>query len=104
MRKRKTPVSLPADFVVTAEMNAWAQANVPQVDLNWQGIKFRSYYEGKRKLDWVKAWRNWMLRAAEYQRRDAQVPTDVRTPLTFRDPYLTYSTAQVVGDPWAAGQ
>lgn len=110
-QSRRTASSLlPDDFVVTAEMQAWARDNAPHADLVWEGKKFKNHWLGQRKADWPRAWRNWMLKAEEYWLRDngaraaAQVPTDVRTPLTFRDPYLSYPTSPVItaeNDPWA---
>lgn len=59
---------LPEDFTVTAEMVAWARANVPHVDGRLQTDMFIDHFRAASganasKQDWVAAWRNWMRKA-----------------------------------------
>lgn len=63
--KLKRGGRIPADFVVTPEMVAWARVNAPDVDGRLQTAAFIDYWKGipgQRgvKLDWVATWRNWM--------------------------------------------
>jgi hypothetical protein len=67
---------LPDDFMITPEMKAWAQTNVPQLAGAGETDKFTDYWRSipgakGRKTDWVATWRNWMRKAAESQ---AQIP------------------------------
>jgi hypothetical protein len=57
---------IPEDFAVTAEMVAWAKEKAPAVDGKLATERFKNHFEamtgrGSTKLDWVKAWRNWLL-------------------------------------------
>jgi hypothetical protein len=59
-----------SDFKVTQEMVDWfVDAKIP-VDPNKQTELFIDYYlgTGKTMKDWFAAWRNWMRKAAEYQK------------------------------------
>lgn len=71
-RPRKRGTRIPEDFVVTAEMVAWAKAKVPHVDGKWETEKFINHWQGESgpnatKIDWVAAWRKWMQNAADRQ-------------------------------------
>lgn len=65
---KRRATRIPQDFTATAEMVAWARAEVPGVDGRRETQKFINYYiaapdsKGK-KVDWVATWRNWMLNA-----------------------------------------
>lgn len=62
---------VPEDFAITAHLRAWAAEKVPGVDLELQTIKFVNHWSNKLgkdalKLDWNRAWQNWVIQAAEY--------------------------------------
>ncbi len=62
---------LPDDFAITPSMRKWALANVPQLANSRETEKFRNHWAAASgrtavKVDWAAAWRNWMLRAAEF--------------------------------------
>ncbi len=67
-RKRgvKTPVAEP--FVVTDSMRAWAEGKAPEASVERETEKFVNHAlaNGRECKDWEAAWRNWMLRAAEF--------------------------------------
>lgn len=48
-------------------MRAWANAKVPQVDIDKEHEKFCDYWlaHGKRMANWEATWRNWMRRCPE---------------------------------------
>lgn len=50
---------------MTGEMVLWAQAEAPGVNLERETTKFRNHEFTNPKTDWVKTWKNWMLRACE---------------------------------------
>lgn len=57
---------LPEDFTVTPDMVAWAQEHTPAVNGKQATEMFINHWESATgrnatKLDWVKAWKNWML-------------------------------------------
>ena len=72
-RVKKTPVPLPEPFLITAEMLAWAKAEVPGVDVDLEAKKFLNHWRGKSRADWAKTWRNWMLNALGYKQERGQV-------------------------------
>lgn len=80
---------IPDAFYVTAEMRAWAQAKVPNVNLVRETEKFCNYWRAKggreaRKLDWPATWRNWMLNADDsLQRTNGRVMTDREQSMSF---------------------
>jgi hypothetical protein len=62
---------LPEDFAVTEDMKTWARENVPNIGWS-EHEKFMDHFlsisgPNSRKVDWVRAWRNWMRRANEQQ-------------------------------------
>lgn len=66
--KKATKISSP--FQVTEDMMDWlADAKLP-IDWMKQTELFVDYYiaNGKTMKDWAAAWRNWMRKAAEYQK------------------------------------
>lgn len=74
---------VPDDFTITEDMKAWAAANVPGVNLEWQTQKFIDYFaslSGQRaiKKDWRRAWQNWMR--TEYERTAPQLQGKVFDP------------------------
>jgi hypothetical protein len=89
---RQRGTRLPEDFRVDDSMKAWFHTHCPKVDGARETLKFRNYWAAKSgkdatKLDWVKTWQNWMLRAAEDVGRRpgnavARVDTDRRPSTT----------------------
>jgi hypothetical protein len=69
---------IPADFVVTDEMIAWARESTPLVG-RAETENFRDYWTAASgrtavKKDWVAAWRYWMRKAQSYaESREAHV-------------------------------
>jgi hypothetical protein len=68
-QRAKRATRIPADFVVTDPMTAWAREQAPAVNVGRETEKFINYWSAKStdatKLDWEKTWKNWMLTAAE---------------------------------------
>lgn len=62
---RKRGHRIPSDFAITAEMYQWASSKGLTIDLHHSTEKFINYWtastKNATKLDWVAAWRNWML-------------------------------------------
>lgn len=74
---RKRGTRLPENFSVTPDMVTWARDTVPQVDGRHETEKFRNHWLGESgaaasKVDWVRAWKKWMLRASEYTAQRSQ--------------------------------
>lgn len=107
---RKRGTRIPAGFVVSEAMVEWAREKAPGIDGRRETDKFVNYWQGEsgknaEKLDWVAAWRTWMLRAepARNGHRDRTVEQVAEnwTPPTPPD--------EVIDDPdayraWHAGQ
>jgi hypothetical protein len=75
--KKSTKISVP--FHVTDELKDWfVDAKLP-VDWMQQTDLFVDYYlgTGKTMKDWAAAWRNWMRKAAEYQKTPWDKAKDV---------------------------
>lgn len=66
--KKTTKISSP--FEVTQEMHDWIVDSKLPIDWMQQTELFVDYYiaNGKTMKDWAAAWRNWMRKAAEYQK------------------------------------
>ncbi len=69
---RKRGTRIPDPFVLTAEMKAWAAAEVPGLDVVVHTREFVDYWLAKSgkdatKVDWVATWRNWMRKAHRWQ-------------------------------------
>lgn len=65
---RKRATRIPDPFVLTAEMRAWAAAEVPGLDVDAHTREFVDYWRAESgakasKLDWLATWRNWMRKA-----------------------------------------
>lgn len=63
----RTPLAFPFPFQVTPEMRAWAEKNCPSVVGMAATGEFVTYWregegKGRRKKNWVLAWRNWLKR------------------------------------------
>lgn len=55
----------PADFVVSLDLQVWAQDKAQGVDLTAETEKFRDWTFKTARTDWDGTWRNWMRKAAE---------------------------------------
>ncbi len=65
---RKRGSRIPEPFMLTAEMRAWAAAEVPGLDVEAHTREFVDYWRAESgakaaKLDWLGTWRNWMRKA-----------------------------------------
>lgn len=63
---RKRGHRIPNDFAVDTAMVAWAKEHAPAVDGRMATDRFTNHFQamsgrGSTKLDWVKAWKNWLL-------------------------------------------
>ena len=56
----------PTTFIVTADMEAWAQAECPSVDFTVETAKFRDHTFKSPVVDWSGAWRNWIRRSVQF--------------------------------------
>lgn len=56
----------PPDFMVTAEMQAWAVGNAPLVDAAKATASFRDHTFKTAISDWAGAWRNWLRKDQEF--------------------------------------
>jgi hypothetical protein len=54
---------VPDDFVVTADLQAWAAEKAPLVDWRAETDQFRDWEFKDAHTDWPAAWRTWMRRA-----------------------------------------
>jgi hypothetical protein len=65
---RKRATQAPTDFEITDAMRAWAREKAPGVNLDTETERFLNHSRAKGSAwkDWNAAWRNWMLKAAEY--------------------------------------
>ena len=66
--KRRQSSTLPSDFQITAAMNDWVYLNgYEYLDIQVETEKFRNHAacHDRRCKDWVAAWRNWIIGAAE---------------------------------------
>lgn len=57
--------SLPADWVLPADWQDWAEKERPDIDVGSVACTFRDYWIAKpgkdgRKADWLATWRNWV--------------------------------------------
>src|SRR5690606_29554617 len=66
MPKKKT--AAPEHMDITARMRAWADENTPGLNLELETLKFLNHHgaKGSKFIDWVKAWRNWMINALQF--------------------------------------
>jgi hypothetical protein len=56
---------VPADFVVTDEMRAWAAKDAPLADIERETEKFRDWEFAHSRTDWPATWRTWMRKASD---------------------------------------
>lgn len=74
---RKRATRIPDNFVVDADMAAWARERCPLVDGRTSTERFINYWSAKSgkdatKLDWPATWRNWLLNDQERLARNPQ--------------------------------
>lgn len=72
---RKRATRIPEPFMLTAEMRAWAAAEVPDLDVDMHTREFVDHWraasgQSASKLDWVATWRNWMRKAHRWSKPD----------------------------------
>jgi uncharacterized protein YdaU (DUF1376 family) len=67
--RKRAARQCPSDFAVTADLLAWAAAEVPGVPLEQETAKFRDHTFKTALTDWPGAWRNWMRKALEFAPR-----------------------------------
>lgn len=70
---------IPVPFEITEDMHDWFIDSKLPVDRFKQTELFMDYYigNGKTMKDWAAAWRNWMRKAAEYQKTPWDKAKDV---------------------------
>lgn len=90
---RRPTRKCPADFVVTAEMLAWAAAKHPTVDVAVETEKLRDHTFKTAISDWEGAWRNWVRKAAEFGGSRGGGP--IAGAMTFRERDEALATARV---------
>jgi hypothetical protein len=58
------------DFAVTLDKRKWALDNIITIDIELETKKFIAYYQANDKpmKNWDAAWRNWILKAQDFQR------------------------------------
>jgi DNA-binding MarR family transcriptional regulator len=66
--------SVPEIFPITEAMRAWAQENLPSVNVERETEQFLDHHRAKGSVfeDWIAAWRTWMRRAASFQEERAE--------------------------------
>lgn len=72
---------LPRDFAITGALRRWANAEYPGLDLDEETAQFCRHFwaEGRRKKNWVEAWRKWIAdshKRASQRRRYANRQDD----------------------------
>lgn len=72
--KPKRGTRIPDPFLLTSEMRRWADTSYPKVDVKTQTELFVNYWRSKAgkdacKLDWLATWRNWIIRANDYNQQ-----------------------------------
>lgn len=82
--KKRASRDCPLDFVVSADMVAWAKTNAPGVDIEHETQTFRLHERQKPVTDWPKAWKGWILKAKEFasERRPGRAGS---APRSFAD-------------------
>ena len=55
------------NFRITESLRAWADKNVPQLDIDRETERFIDYWlsHGTKRASWEATWRNWMRKAPE---------------------------------------
>jgi len=66
--KLKASKRCPPDFVIAAELRAWAQEHVPHVAIEAETEAFMDHEFRTAHHDWPAAWRTWMRNADKFKR------------------------------------
>ena len=64
-RKPAGSKRVPASFLVTSDLEAWATENAPLIDWRRETEKFRDWEFKTARTDWAATWRTWMRKAQE---------------------------------------
>ncbi len=64
--QRRSP---PPDFEVTEVLQEWAATNYPSVPIEKETAKFKNHEYRTARSDWSRAWKFWIIRAAEHQEK-----------------------------------
>ena len=71
-------------------MQQWASKTTPGINLKIETDRFLDYHraKGNKFRDWTAAWRNWMRKAADFQRATPQQQSsaDLGDPYTVAQP------------------
>ncbi len=59
----------PPDFEVTEVLQEWAATNYPSVPIEKETAKFKNHEYRTARSDWSRAWKFWIIRAAEHQEK-----------------------------------
>jgi hypothetical protein len=64
MKNLMSKTVIPSDFSISESVRAWAEKNVPQVNIDKEIETFRDYWlgNGKKMSDWNAVLRNWIRR------------------------------------------
>lgn len=97
----------PDTFTVTHKMIAWAEEKTPNVDLNLETEKFLNYWTAEggvraQKIDWVAAWRTWMINAEQRAPRNRYPLNGTYTPATRHPNQQRRSGVDDALDGWEA--
>lgn len=74
--KKRTPTKkkteAPERLDITDRMRTWAAENTPGLNLELETLKFLNHHgaKGSMFIDWVKAWRTWMINALQYAEKN----------------------------------
>lgn len=98
-KSARQKTSVPESLAITSEMWVWAQEKHGITDATWlerETEKFLNYNRanGKMQVDWVATWRNWIIKALEYQAPKNNVQA---LPMGERYPGLSEQLKQVGG-------
>ena len=66
---KSTGLSPPPDFGVTEVLQEWAATNYPSVPIEKETAKFKNHEYQTARSDWSRAWKFWIIRAAEHQEK-----------------------------------
>lgn len=93
-RKRASETPFPVGkFIITEEMRAWIEKEgYGRLNLRLETERFRDHAltNDRRVRDWVAAWRNWIRKAAEFQKVEKVPIQDTIKPLVW-DPEADYA-------------
>lgn len=93
--RAKRATRIPEDFAVTQEMVVWARRECPDVDGRLSTAMFVDYWHAESgakavKLDWVRAWKNWLRKDQRDAVRRGPHLRSVPTRMTPSDPAVAF--------------